>query len=162
MGWRHDESVSISYWICDFLFLIQPSRSELESSVKNYRGALFRSCSSVVEGNIRMQLFIQHVTKWFANADPFSEASALVAHSNPSAEGDHLQESPVRSATPTQTFREYYPPQVAGFSGSARPGRESPPTSSFCTCRLRFGTPHPSEGWYVVYHAAIPGIYQGL
>ena len=111
-----------------------------------------------------MQLFIQHVTELFASGVLFPDASAPVTQGNAPAEGDDLQDSLVRTTTPTPAFRENYPrtPQVAGIPGSAHLYRKPPPTSSFCMCRHHFGIPHPSEGWYVAYHAAVPGIYQGL
>ena len=147
---------------CIFLFLMQFSRIELDGAVKNYKGALFRSCSSVAEGNTKLQLFIQHITEWFDDVDPFSGTCALTTQSIPSARGSGLQEEPlVRSATPTQNSQQRYPrtPRVIGSAHSYADFGSSL-ASSVCTCHL--SAPHPSEGWYVVYRAAVPGIYRGL
>ena len=134
------------YFMLDliFLFLTYLSRTELEGSVKNYKGALFRCCSSIVKGNIKLQLFIQHVTELFADTDLFSEADLLTQSAAP---------------FPIPGRRRPCTPRVAG------PARSDVDhglaiTPSICVCHL--GAPHASEGWYVVYHGSIPGIYQGL
>jgi len=60
------------------LDLTQLSSTELEASVSGYTGAIFRSCHSITEAQIRFRLFIAKVTKWFAGPDPFPGVGNLM------------------------------------------------------------------------------------
>lgn len=60
------------------LDLTQLSSTELEASVSGYTGAIFSSCPSITEAQIRFRLFIARVTKWFAGPDPFSRVDNLI------------------------------------------------------------------------------------
>ena len=75
--------------------------------------------------------------------------------------GRSHEELPVRSATPTQISHGHYP-HTSWVTGSAHSYANLGPPLPSSTCMCHLNAPHPSEGWYVAYHAAIPGIYQGL
>ena len=152
------------YFMLDliFLFLTYLSRTELEGSVKNYKGTLFHCCSSIVEGNIKLQLFIQHITKLFVDTDLFSEADLPITQSSLSAGGSRSQGDLLTQSAMPFPIPGWCRPCTPRVTRLARldVNHGLAITPSICVCHL--GTPHAREGWYVVYHGAIPGIYQGL
>ena len=144
-----------------FGFLTQLSRSELEACVKGHVNAVFRSCSSLTDANIKFQLFTQRVVDMFAGPgpDPFSDANALA----PTPARGELQETPtVRSAIPTPIVPKYlrYVPQVAESSKSALKQRADSGSSLVSPMRC-LKIPLPGDGWYLVYNGVLPGVYCG-
>ena len=135
------------------------SRTELECSVKGYTGAIFQSCSSLADANIRFQLFSQRVAQMFTGLDPFSGVANFVP---PPVGGNDLQEIPaVQATTPTQIASHNLPPapQVAASPKSAIKRNDPGPSLVLPACRLK--NPQPGDGWYIVYKGVLPGVYYG-
>ena len=63
--------------------------TELECSVKSYNDAIFRTCSSIAQGNIKFQLFIERVAQMFTGPDLFPDPDSLI----PQPGGDDLHEA---------------------------------------------------------------------
>ena len=160
--------------------LMQSPSTELECSVKGFPNAVFRSCSSLTEGQIKLHLFAEHVVQMFAGPDPFSDVDDLL----PQWDGVNGQQemAPVtRPTTPAPVTPEHYPPapqvkesrsttpdmppelpasRIAGSSKSA--ANYDGPSSSLVSSPPGPNIPRPGDGWYVAHHAVLPGVYCGV
>ena len=135
------------------------SRAELKCSVKGYTGAIFQSCSSLTDANIRFQLFSQQVAQMFTSLDPFSSVANLVP---PPVGGNDLQEIPaVQATTPTQIASHNLPPapQVAVSPKSAIKCNDPGPSLVLPAHRLK--NPQPGDRWYIMYKGILLGVYYG-
>ncbi|KAF9787403.1 hypothetical protein BJ322DRAFT_1107468 [Thelephora terrestris] len=142
--------------------------TELECSVKGYAGAIFRSCSSISEGKIKLQLFSERISLLFAGPDPFSGVEDLMPRRE-EFDNQRVIETAAKSMTPVLAM-----PNLSLAPGPANPSHAAPnrvgvlPKStsdevaeSSKSASSRKG-PRPGEGWYVAYHAVLPGIYFGV
>ena len=158
---------------CPCVYLRRPSISdmvistELEGCVKGYENAIFQSCSSVSEGNIKFQLFTQRVVEMFANSDPFSGVESLM----PRQKEERREATPAPQltapvqVTPTNSLSSL-PPQVAESSRAASKRRAvdpplNPPQNANVTPLQKSKVTRPGEGWYVVHTGVLPGVYYG-
>ena len=208
------------------LDLTQLSSTELEASVSGYAGAIFRSCSSVTEAQIRFRLFVARVSKWFASPDPFFRVEDLMMEieiedsddddNYNGDKGDEEMEPESQPATPELAIlRLPLAPQAGGLLNAApidlpaapidlpatpidlpaasidlptmsvdppatSNGIEEPPKSALTNRMMPASSalsdatdpqkpgsstrspPHPGDGWYVVHHAVLPGVYYGV
>jgi len=131
----------------------QPPSTELESSVKGFSGALFYSCSSQSEAEIKFELFSQTVTLMFADSpDPFSVVGGGLI---PRQGGDVFTDPPIGTPAPA-------PQPVAGpsTSRSSRTGKAVDYRTP--TPHHAMGTAISNEGWFVAFNAVIPGVYYGV
>ena len=146
------------------------SRAELEHSVSGDSGAIFRSFSSLTEANTKFGLFIQSVTEMFSNVvDPFSVpgSSALHPARHDSPAGDTPQAPAVESVALPSVTRgpPETQPQAAGPSTqravTVQNEQALGPIAKSILRRVRAGAPGRTDGWYVVFHGAIPGVCFG-
>jgi len=163
--------------------LTQFSSTELEASVSGYTGAIFRSCPSIAEAQIRFRLFTAKVAKWFAGPDPFHGVGNLLTvieiedsdeddyDNDDNSDGDEEMGPAPQPATPELATPELpLTPQVSGPSDVASidvpassdvieaPGGIVPASSASLTA----GSLKPGDGWYVVYAAVFPGVFYGV
>ncbi|KAF9789421.1 hypothetical protein BJ322DRAFT_1105268 [Thelephora terrestris] len=142
--------------------------TEIEGSIKNYTGALYQSCSSITEGKIRLQLFAQRAAHMFCGRDPFSSVADLMSLSddgdgNSDDDGNGEQEigMAARSCTPVLVMPTIsLAPEPANPSGPA--SNDIAESSKSTSDPKGAGSSHPGEGWYVVYHGALPGVCFGV
>ena len=133
-------------------------------------GAIFRSFSSLTEANTKFGLFIQSITEMFSNVvDPFSVtgSSALHPARHDSPAGDTPQPRVVDSVALPSVARgpPEAQPQVAGPSThravTVQNEQALGPIAKSILRRVRAGAPGKTDGWYVVFHGAVPGVCFG-
>ena len=137
---------------------------ELERSVSGDSGAIFRSFSSLTEADTKFDLFIQSITEMFANVvDPFSASgppTLLPARHAPQAPVVEPVSLPLVARGPPETA-----PQVAGPSThrtvTVQNEQALGPIAKSILRRVRAGAPGKTDGWYVVFHGAVPGVCFG-
>ena len=131
---------------------------ELKCSIKGYDGAVFRSCSSSMEGVIKFWLFAEQVGQMFTGSDPFSGTTGTISR----PEGYHEATPQPVSPVPIIPKRSELPrtPRVAESSKAASKYK---PSSLFYVSPLQ--NPKvcsPGDGWYVAHNAVLPGVYYGM
>ena len=154
----HHQGVSnLSLHTSACLCLTRPSSTELECSIKGYRGAIFQSCSSDTEAKIRFDIFTERISKMFAGPDPFPKVEALMSKLE---EADELQQTPppVEPKTPVRVT-----PELPLASQGPKP---STTTSNVDDVNVN-QSDKPSilrngDGWYVAHCAILPGTYYGV
>lgn len=166
--WSLFQNVSTFRLVClvfamtDVIFLLS---TELECSVKGYPNAVFRSCSSATEANIKFHLFTERIVQMFDGPDPFSGVDALtlkeeeVNYQQPAA--PDIQSSPTLafpklSLTPQVT--ESWNTPLDDVAGPSKLASNRDGARSSCS----FDVPRRANGWYVAYHAVLPGVYSSL
>jgi len=142
---------------------MQLPSSELEACVKGYEGSIFQSCSSVAEGKIKFQIFVERVAQMFAGPDMFAGVEGLMSQ--------QLEEGDLRGTTPATRLIAPVPvvpihslpaptPLVAESSRSASKRNASGSLPAPLSQRLK--VTRPGDGWYVAHNAALPGVYYGV
>lgn len=160
--------------ICIGLFgrLTRASSTELECSIRGYTGAIYRSCSSVTEGNIRSYLFAEKVAQFFAGGDPFSNVQDLL----PTPEEDDDQQDDEFGSQPSSPdlmmpdlplASQGDDPSSATSVGEAPPSElpsndTQEPSQSAVNHEGTGPSSSPTDGWYVAFHAVLPGVYFGV
>ena len=134
------------------------SSTEIECSVKGYDGAVFQSCSSPAEGNIKFRLFAERVGQMFAGSDPFSGITGMMSR----PEGCHEATPQPVSSVPSIPKRSelLLTPKVAESSKAA--SKYKPSGSSHVSPLQDPKVCRPGDGWYVVHNAVLPGVYYGM
>ena len=154
---------------------MQFSSTEVEASVKGFSGAIYRSCASVGEGKIRLQLFIEKIGALFAGSDPFSfvddmilepdsegadgddggddEPAPAVGTTAPALTAPNLPLAPNVDPTAASTGDVEYKPASNDVAESSK---------SALNRQVASPAPRPREGWFVAYNAVLPGVYLGV
>jgi hypothetical protein len=152
-AWRFHQSVSaLSLRPSIFRHLMQFPSTELECSIKGYSDAVFQSCASHAEGNIRFRLFVQRVGQMFAGPDPFSKVTGMIP--SPDRTGSTSQPvTPIPVTEPLLAPQDTEPSEVASKRVLSSSSHAPPPP--------RFKLSRPGDGWYVAHNAVLPGVYYG-
>ena len=136
--------------------------TELECSVKGYDNAVFYTCSSTIQGNIKFQLFTERVARMFTGSDPFPVPDCTTRQ--PERGNVHQTMPPVQPTTSVVVVekppRLPLVPQVAESSSSA--SKRSASGSSLVLPSRRYKVSRHNDGWYVVYNAVLPGVCYGV
>lgn len=135
--------------------LITFSSTELELSVKGHAHAVFRSCSSISEGQVKYQHFAKQVAEMFAGPDPFPRTGSLTLRPR--------EATPVIQAiVPPLPTRDTPLPLASQSAGPSGLGSKRNASDSFTPPVRSSKTPRPSDGWFVAHHAVLPGVYYGV
>ena len=128
---------------------------ELKASVKGYHGAIFRSCSSVTEGQIKYHLFAKRVARMFAGPDLFPTMPQQLE-----GRDFHGTVAADQRIAPIPVTPKHLPPQVAESSNTA--SKRNASYSSLASSVRKLKVSRPSDGWYVAFNAVLPGTYYGM
>ena len=135
--------------------LTQFFSTELELSVKGHAGAVFRSCSSISQGQVVYQRFAKRVVEFFANPDPFSDANDLTPQPREPTPA-------IQAIAPALAPRHPPLPLTSESAGPSGLGSKRNASGSFSPTLRNSKAARPSDGWFVAHHAVLPGVYYGV
>ena len=128
--------------------------------MKSYLGAIFTPVPHSAMRTSNSSFFTQEVTKMFTGPgqDLFAGVDGLLTPLAPASNSP--QEVPIVPPITTALIALKYPqPQVAELSKAALKCASSGLSFASSKCRAKFSP--TSDGWYVAYNAALPGVYCG-
>lgn len=134
------------------------SSTELEGCVRGYENAIFQSCASVAEGNIKFQIFIQRVVEMFKVPDLFSGVDTLMLQRQEGGGGTTSISQPTIPVQVVLTHSQHSTPVAeSSKAASKRRAVDPPPSPPPQKSKLV----RPGDGWYVVHTGVLPGVYYG-